>query len=315
MDIICMKRLFFMLSAICLFALMLLFPKPVFEGAGAGLLLWFNIVLPTLLPFIIISSLLIETGAAALISRLTGPLFSRLFGISAQGSFAVLTGFLCGYPMGGKVTADLVKRGDISPEEGRYLLSFCNNTSPAFIISYVVWQNLKDESLTIPAIVILTASPVLCSFLFRRYYHRGGHLKEKSCAVPPVSHTSAGVLDGCIMNGFETITKVGGYIMLFSVLIALAGLIPFHSRALELIGLPSLEITNGISMLCRSHLEPGLCFVLAMGLTSFGGWCSVAQTRCMVQESGLPILPYTIEKLITAGVTSLFACGYIILLK
>ena len=116
------------------------------------------------------------------------------------------------------------------------------------------------------------------------------------------------------MNGFVTITKVGGYIMLFSVLLALAELIPLHHPALALAALPSLEITNGIPMLCQSCSDPGLCFILTMGLTSFGGWCSVAQTRCMVQEAGLPIFPYIIEKLITAGVTSLLACGYIVLL-
>ena len=33
----------------------------------------------------------------------------------------------------------------ISLSEAKYLLSFCNNTSPAFIMSYVVIQNLKDE--------------------------------------------------------------------------------------------------------------------------------------------------------------------------
>lgn len=310
-----MKRRFFMILIICMFGLMLVFPKPVFNGASKGLLLWFNVVLPTLLPFIIISNLLIRTNAATLIARITGPLFCRLFSVSGYGSFAVLTGFLCGYPMGSKVTADLHNGGYISGEEGRYLLSFCNNTSPMFIISYVIWQNMKDESLTLPAIAILMAAPILCSFLFRRYYHMSHAAGGRIYHLPAQKAASSSVLDDCIMNGFETITKVGGYIMLFSVLISLAQLLPFHHPALMLAGLPSLEITNGISMLCTSCSEPGLRFVLAMGLTSFGGWCSVAQTRCMVQEAGFPIFPYIIEKLVTAGVTSLLAYGYIVLLK
>ena len=309
-----MKRRFFKVLIIGMFGLMLVFPKPVFKGASAGILLWFNIVLPTLLPFIILSNLLIGTNAASLIARITGPLFCRLFRVSGYGSYAVLTGFMCGYPMGSKVTADLLKGGYISREEGRYLLSFCNNTSPMFIISYVIWQNLKEESLTLPAILILTVSPCICSFLFRRYYHISGHPDGQGFQVPSPKATSAGVVDDSIMNGFVTITKVGGYIMLFSVLLALAELIPLHHPALALAALPSLEITNGIPMLCQSCSDPGLCFILTMGLTSFGGWCSVAQTRCMVQEAGLPIFPYIIEKLITAGVTSLLACGYIVLL-
>lgn len=309
-----MKRRFFKVMIICVFVLMLVFPKPVFKGASDGILLWFNIVLPTLLPFIILSNLLIGTNAASLIARITGPLFCRIFRVSGYGSFAVLTGFMCGYPMGSKVTADLLNGGYISREEGRYLLSFCNNTSPMFIISYVIWQNLKEESLTLPAILILTISPCICSFLFRRHYHICGQSESRGCHVPAPNVSSASVVDDSIMNGFVTITKVGGYIMLFSILIALAELLPFHHPALALAALPSLEITNGIAMLCKSCSEPGLRFILTMGLTSFGGWCSVAQTRCMVQEAGLPIFPYIIEKLITAGVTSLLAYGYIVLL-
>lgn len=313
-----MKRRFFMLSVLFFFGVMLIFPKPVFTGASKGLLLWFNIVLPTLLPFIIISNLLICTQAAALIARIIGPLFCRIFHVSGYGSFAVLTGFLCGYPMGSKVTADLIREGYISNAEGRYLLSFCNNTSPVFIISYIIWQNMKDESLTVPALVILTISPVICSFFFCRYYHvkeQSGAFSKSGGKILSSYGSSSGMVDACIMNGFETITKVGGYIMLFSVIIALAELLPFHQPLLSLVGLPSLEITNGIAIICNLCSNRGLTFVLALALTSFGGWCSIAQTKCMIQGTGLPVFPYIIEKLITAGVTSLLAYGYILLLK
>lgn len=311
-----MKRRFLKLSILFLFIIMLLFPKPVFNGASKGLLLWFNVILPTLLPFIIISNLLIRTQAAAMIARVTGPIFCRIFHVSGYGSFAVLTGFLCGYPMGSKVTADLLNEGHISKEEGRYLLSFCNNTSPMFIVSYVIWQNMKDESLTVPALVILTLAPVICSFFFRRYYNvRSIAFENHQNHLGSATGSSSGIVDTCIMNGFETITKVGGYIMLFSIVIALAELLPVHQPLLSLVALSSLEITNGIAIICSMCTNSGFSFVLALALTSFGGWCSIAQTKCMIQGTGLPILPYIIEKLITAGVTSLLACAYIFLLK
>ena len=64
-------------------------------------------------------------------------------------------------------------------------------------------------------------------------------------------------------------------------------------------------------LLCASPLSADACFVLSLALTSFGGWCSVAQTRSMVQGTRLPITPYIIEKLITTLVTSLLAYTYI----
>ncbi|MCB6645110.1 transporter [[Clostridium] scindens] len=305
-----MKRYFTSLCVIALFVLMLLFPQPVFKGASSGLLLWFNVILPTLLPFMIISNLLIGTRAIDAISKVFGPVMCRLFGVTRYGSFAIIAGFLCGYPMGGKVTADLVRKQYITWQEGQYLLSFTNNTSPMFIISYVVWQNLKDTSRTMPALLILILSPILCSFLFRIYYRPGARIHSSGCPPLPKA-AAASLMDSCIMNGFETITKVGGYIMLFSILIALLQKLPLDHFLFSLLLLPSLEMTNGIPLLCASPLSADACFVLSLALTSFGGWCSVAQTRSMVQGTRLPITPYIIEKLITTLVTSLLAYTYI----
>ena len=305
-----MKRYFTSLCVIALFVLMLLFPQPVFKGASSGLLLWFNVILPTLLPFMIVSNLLIGTRAIDAISKVFGPVMCRLFGVTRYGSFAIIAGFLCGYPMGGKVTADLVRKQYITWQVGQYLLSFTNNTSPMFIISYVVWQNLKDTSRTMPALLILILSPILCSFLFRIYYRPGARIH--SSEYPPLPKAAAAsLMDSCIMNGFETITKVGGYIMLFSILIALLQKLPLDHFLFSLLLLPSLEMTNGIPLLCVSPLSADACFVLSLALTSFGGWCSVAQTRSMVQGARLPITPYIIEKLITTLVTSLLAYTYI----
>lgn len=313
-----MKRNFTIFFTISFFFIMLIFPRAVFRGASEGLILWFDIVLPTLLPFIIMSNLLIHTHAIDWLAKMTEPLFCRIFCVSKYGSFAVLAGFLCGYPMGSKVTSDLLCSGHISRTEGKYLLSFCNNTSPMFIISYVLLQNLKEEHLILPAVVMLMLSPVLLSFIFRKYY-ASGRMSAFPSLEPDSSSASgdtasAGLIDSCIMNGFETITKVGGYIMLFSILIELASLFPIDNLIVESIFLPSLEITNGIPAIAGSTLPTALKFILCMSLTSFGGWCSVAQTRCMIQETGLSILPYIIQKLITALVTSLLAYFYILFL-
>ena len=89
------------------FAFMLLFPKDVFNGASKGLLLWFHTVFPTLFPFLIITNLLMSTNCIRLIARLFGPLLNKIFRVSPNGSFAIIAGFLCGYPMGAKISADL----------------------------------------------------------------------------------------------------------------------------------------------------------------------------------------------------------------
>ena len=298
-----------------LFFSMLSFPQTVFTGASYGLILWFRHVLPTLLPYMILINVLICTPALHWICRITSTFLCPLLGTSYYGTFAVLTGFLCGYPMGAKTTSDLLNVNKISRSEASYLLSFCNNTSPAFILSYVVAQNMKERNLCIPFFLILTFTPLMLSFIFRLFYR----LPESSCSFPqvtpgsfsnPSESISDSFLDRCILNAFESVTKVGGYMMMFSVLIQLlASVLP--NTIFSLLLYSSLEISTGIRLLFSSALYTTEKIILCAFLTSFGGWCCIAQTYSMISGSQLPILPYIAEKLVTALVTSLLISAYI----
>lgn len=300
-----------------LFFIMLICPKAVFTGASEGLLLWFQIILPTLFPFLLVTNLLLATGSIRYISSAFGGVLSRIFRVSQNGSFAVLTGFLCGYPMGAKTAADLTVSGYISREEGQYLLSFCNNTSPVFILNFLVWKTLKDERLMLPTLCILMLSPVIVSLFTRRKYRKNRHsFPEPSDIFACQSSASKQSfhfreIDGSIMDSFETLVKVGGYIMLFSVILTLFQNLPFHIPGLSYV-LPFLEVTNGIVMLAASPLPVSLSYPLILGLTAFGGLCSVAQTQCMIQKAGFPILPYIKEKLAAALTASLLGTLYLL---
>lgn len=298
-----------------LFFSMLSFPQTVFTGASYGLVLWFRHVLPTLLPYMILINVLICTPALHWICRITSTFLCPLLGTSYYGTFAVLTGFLCGYPMGAKTASDLLDTQKISRSEASYLLSFCNNTSPAFILSYVVAQNMKERNLCIPFFLILTFTPLMLSFIFRLFYR----LPESSCSFPqvtpgsfsnPSESISDSFLDRCILNAFESVTKVGGYMMMFSVLIQLlASVLP--NTIFSLLLYSSLEISTGIRLLFSSALYTTEKIILCAFLTSFGGWCCIAQTYSMISSSQLQILPYITAKLVTALVTSLLISAYI----
>lgn len=303
------------LFLISLFMIMLLFPAPVLKGASEGLLLWFNTVLPTLFPFILICNLMVQTKALDILLYVTRPLFCRFFNVSPYGSFAVLSGFLCGYPMGAKVTADLYRQGSISKVEASYLLSFCNNTSPMFILSFLVMQNFHNDSLKLSTLTILFLSPVIISFLCRP------HSRADFKASAPAQMTGASsrpslsdALDFSIENALESITKVGVYIMVFGIFTELLEMLPAGDNLLHLILLSNLEITNGITVLCQSGLRPEAVYVLCLSATSFGGLCAAAQTASMIKGTGIPMYSYLVKKLATALAASLLAYLYLHLL-
>lgn len=300
-----MKKIITIICIIAFFVLMLCFPNETFIGASEGLLLWFQIVLPTLLPFIIISNVLVHTNAVSYISDILKPFIQKLFCVSNYGCYVILVGFMCGYPMGAKSVGDLIKSGHISKREGQYLLSFCNNTSPMFIISYIVMRNFKNDSLLMGTLCILFLAPILCSFLFRQFY---GIKKERTnMRVNRKKDFSFSfqIFDTCMMDSFETITKVGGYIILFSILFVFCKKLPCTWLV------ATLEISNGIPYLMSMNAHFTLIFPLVLALTTFGGFCALLQTHSMIQNTGLSITHYIIQKLITALVTSFLAYIYI----
>lgn len=300
------------IALIFLFIMMFLFPSASFTGAVNGLLLWYNSVLPTLFPFMIISTLMIQTNTISLISRTFGTLFRHLFHISSASSFAVVGGLLCGYPMGAKITAELISSKKISDEEGSYLVSFCNNTSPIFMLSFVLINTIHNTELLIPGMCIYLLSPVLCSYLFYSLYYKKRITTPKNSVSPHYTQLSFFEnLDISIMKSIESIVQVGGYIILFSILLTLCDTVIPGKNFFKSFLISLFEITNGITILSSVSDSTELQWILSLFIASFGGFCSIAQTSCMLKNTKISIKTYTIEKLITASVTSLLAIIYL----
>ena len=213
--------------------------------------------------------------------------------------------------MGAKITADLIRNQSISVEEGTYLLSFCNNTSPIFIMNFLVWKTLDRKELLLPSLVILLGTPVVMSFPFRKIYKsgrkRGGGRNTLGMQRNYIMKKKS--VESCMMDSFETIVKVGGYLIIFSVLLELAEQTGQKNIAATLL-LSTLEVTNGILMIAKRFPEISTAYPLLIGLTSMGGICSMAQTQSMIRGTGLKLSDYIIQKLATAMAASGFAILY-----
>lgn len=291
---------------------MLLFPKKVLADSLAGVDLWFHTVLPSLLPFMILSNVLIGANAVSALMRPFSGFFRRVLGLSAEGGYAWLLGLFCGFPMGARLTGDMYRQKRISREEADYLLTFSNQSSPMFLSTYVVLHGLGSSSLTLPVFLVFYASAFLTGLFFRvrgRRFHLPPSFPKKEVS----EQTSYGnLLDTSIMNGFEVITRLGGYIILFSIL---AGIVmqlpsPLRTAAPFLSGIT--EITTGIHTIAGTSLSPQVKFTAVVCCTAFGGLSTVAQTSCMLAGTGLSLLTYLKGKLVNAliaGLLCLVAVG------
>ena len=154
-------------SILCFLCCLFLFPASALTGAKNGLVLWFNQVLPSLLPFLILSTLLLSTGLSDSIAKRLAPVLSPVFRCSPFGCYAVVIGILSGLPVGAKTIASLVRSGKITKKEGQYLLPLCNNPSPLFLLGFISITILKQPSLRYPIFFIVTLSSILAALLLR----------------------------------------------------------------------------------------------------------------------------------------------------
>lgn len=300
------KITLFHFSLLFMFSIFLIFPLQTLNGAAAGLLLWYNVLLPSLLPFIILTSIIVKTHAFSILSSLIGPTLGKLFWVSKEGSLAIIIGFLCGYPMGAKIINDLYEDQLISIKEAQYLLSFCNNTSPMFIFSFFLLQILESTTLLLPVLLSLYLAPLVISVFTRRFYK----IQKPSTTVSSSEFASTNhnhinqkfsflLLDEVIIDSITLILKIGGYIMLFSIFINLA--LPFVSTYIPklLFLVPMLEVTTGLEIY-KNTFQGSMQFIFMIFLVSFGGLCSVGQTSCVLTSSKIKIKHYFVQKIITA---------------
>lgn len=295
------------LLPILLLGMLLSFPALSVRGACNGLLLWFDVVLPTLAPFIICTQTITALGGVELLMKPFGPLLKKLFRVSLTGSYILLCGLLCGYPLGARMCADFKKNGSISPEEAAYLLAICNHPSPMFLLGYVQAQlPLPVSSLRLITCLYLPILPL--SLLAGHFYGIGRQSKEKSASKAPLTAasltsvsdiTKKPSLEDTIASTCETMVIIGGYIMLFSILVAWIGELSFLPETFRALLAGSAEITTGVTSLCQAF-PASQSLLPVTGAVAFGGFSGIFQTRSVIRGSGLSINHYVSWKLLHA---------------
>lgn len=300
--------MFILIILLCLFYI-LKYPAVTVNAAANGLVLWFEHILPALLPFAILSNIIISSN---ILPSLTGkilPILKHIIPVSESGAFVLLSGFLFGFPMGSKNCAELLRQNKITKEEADILFIITNNMSPVFIQSYILEQQLKLHGYFVLSLLILYLPPlILGSFLLRK--QKASDFSHKKSASR--SKINFQIVDAGIMNGFETLTKIGGYIMIFSILASCFSMLPLPNQA-KLCFIGITELTNGIHAISHTSMTKGSQYVLAMVFTAFGGLSGIAQTSAMIKDTGLSIKRYCFIKAVLAIITGLLAAIIILI--
>lgn len=300
-------RLLLTVISLYLVSLLLCYPSKALGYAFTGVTLWFQKMIPALLPFMILSGIMIRLDLTAQFTCFLHPVLHRIFGTSKNGSYTILMGFLCGFPMGARIVGELYSASRISRQEAAYLLAFCNNIGPIYFLSYVIPSLRLTTSLLL--LFAMYGIPLCYGALLRL----AGRLPDFDAPyMAPGASAFAGAsldrnasvlfaaIDSSIVSGLVGIAKLGGYMVFFNLLNILWTPLPLHSSTLSSLGSCILEITSGIG-----QSDPS-CALSVLVLLPFGGFSCIAQTYSMISDTDLSISGYVFHKVIQTFLTFAF---------
>ncbi len=298
-------QLLFTALSLYLIFLMLRYPALSLEYASTGLTLWFTKMVPTLLPFMILSGIMIRMNLTERFVGLLHPLLHRIYGTSRNGSYTIIMGFLCGFPMGARIVGELYEQHKLSREESALLLSFCNNIGPIYFLSYVI-PTLGIDRPGRP-FLLMYGIPLLYGFLLMRIRPMmtrtvsscENHPEVRSLrAEHPGSCSLLAAIDASVLSGLIGIARLGGYMVFFNLLNIVFQ--PFQHVNTNILNIYRclLEITSGIDCSGRS-----INFAILI-LLPFGGFSCIAQTYSMIRQTDLSLRPYLYHKTVQTAVTA-----------
>lgn len=311
------------------------FSKENLQACKDGINLWAQGVVPSLLPFFIACELLSYTNIIDFLGQKLKRIMRPIFNVPGEGAFPLVMGVISGYPVGAKIVTNFRKEKICTKEESERLLTFTNNSGPLFIIGTVGILLFGNTTIGLLLFITHLLSSITVGVIFRFWkssknsYAKDLNSIQKEKKSPPKLSSLGSILQASIMSSIKTIVMIGGFVVLFSVIISIlnnTGIIKVLSATitpiLSLLHIPSsfasgiisgiFELTNGVSIVSHVHIKAiSLNIIICAFLLGFGGVSVLLQVLSIVSTSDISIKPYIIGKLTQGCIAALYT--YIII--
>lgn len=312
--------------------LMIILPGEVLSATKYGIDLWLNNVLPALLPFFVCAKIMTRLGVSKLIGRLLEPVMRPIFRVPGEASFVFAVSITSGYPIGTKLISEMRRQKIITKNEAERMLSFCSTSGPLFILGAVGVGMFGNTSLGWSILISHFLGAILNGLLFRFYGTPGhSHPKRKSFTMvfKEAKEESRGsqpfiiFLGEAIFDSFKTLLLICGYIVLFSIIIALFekySLFVLFTKIFFLENQQKLfsslfqgffEMTVGCSAVSQiQNISFIYSSLICSAIVSWGGLSTLAQALTFISQTDIHKGLYTVSKISHA--LCAFFCAFFI---
>jgi hypothetical protein len=247
-------------------AVLILDSQTAINGARAGLEICLHTVLPSLFPFVFLSSMLVEALMSSNIKWLRD--FSRIFRIPQGAEGILITGVLGGFPVGARCVDEAVREKRLENEDARRMLIICNAAGPAFIFG--IGANIFQER-WIPWLLWLIQ--LFSAFCMSKLLPPGNNrsIVNRECINQSIPER--------LRQSLKAMGEISAWIILMRVVFAILQkwLLWRFSKPFQVLLTGVLELSNGCISL-KEIEKTGVRFILCSCFLAFGGLCVALQT-------------------------------------
>lgn len=308
---------------------LIIFSNTNLSAAKNGLVLWANSIVPSLFPFFVATELLSHTNFTYYLGRILNKIMKPVFNVRGEGSFAFIMGIISGYPIGAKIAANFRENNICSKEECERLLSFTNNSGPLFIIGTVGVTMFGNSTIGFLLLIthLLASLTVGVIFRFWKYNSKSNDenyvQRQKNKNNISLSNLG-GIIGNSISNSINTILLIGGFVVIFSVIISIlknSNLLDVLCGCVKplfsLLQIPDsfsegfvsgiIELTNGLSIVCNiPEKKLSINIILASFMLGLGGISILLQVWSCIAKTDLSIKPYILGKILHATFSAFY---------
>lgn len=288
----------------CLMAfLLLLMPEKAAEGVRRGLDICAASVIPSLFPFMALSSFLIHSRLCLWRGRIADTLGKKLFSLPGSALSAVFMSLIGGFPVGASMTAKLLEKGEITKNQAQRMMLFCVNAGPAFIIGTVGVSMLSSVAAGAVILVSLLTSSLAMGF-FSNLIADGQYAPAESergedRADFPQAFTKA------VADAASSMFSICAWVILFSCLNGFTDLMSIgESGKIFIKGV--LEVTTGSFAAAGKVPLPIMCLIIG-----FSGICVHCQIMNCVIETGIKPSLFIAARIINGAIAAII-CSVIL---
>lgn len=266
---------------------------------------WAYNLFPSLFPFFVISSILIDCGFPEFLSSILSKFMNKIFKVNGIGAFVLIMSMLSGFPSSAKYTKELYLNKSINAKEATKLLTFTHFSNPLFILGTISVTFLNNKETGLIILMIHYFCNIIIGLIFRNYYiseyDNNNYRLAFSNMQKKRSSTNKNfgeIIHTALTSSINTLLLVLGVVTMFLIITTLINNnLPINDYYKSIIN-GIFEMTQGLKSIAALDIPLKVKSMFCVFFISFGGLSVHMQIISIISNTNIKYFPYLCARII-----------------